>query len=89
MSLPSKHSSSYQAAKDSFERQTGYPHGKSGYVVDHVVPLGAASSVSTSVLAFASLFRPSVTFRRMTPSRLPIRDLVYYMIRAGGHPCPS
>jgi hypothetical protein len=28
-----------QAAKDEFMRQTGYPHGRPGYVVDHIVPL--------------------------------------------------
>lgn len=27
------------AERQSFERQTGYPHGRPGYVVDHVVPL--------------------------------------------------
>jgi hypothetical protein len=26
-------------AKDDFKRQTGYPHGRPGYVIDHVVPL--------------------------------------------------
>jgi hypothetical protein len=28
-----------EAAKAAFMRQTGYPHGRPGYVVDHVVPL--------------------------------------------------
>ena len=28
-----------EAAKRAFERQTGYPHGRPGYVVDHIVPL--------------------------------------------------
>ncbi|MEY2565245.1 MAG: hypothetical protein QOH88_3438 [Verrucomicrobiota bacterium] len=28
-----------QAAKRAFMRQTGYPHGRPGYVVDHIVPL--------------------------------------------------
>ncbi len=27
------------SAKNEFMRQTGYPHGRPGYVVDHVVPL--------------------------------------------------
>ena len=27
------------AAKRQFMRQTGYPHGRPGYVVDHIVPL--------------------------------------------------
>ena len=29
------------AAVDAFKRQTGYPHGRPGYVVDHKVPLCA------------------------------------------------
>jgi len=28
-----------ESAKKKFEQQTGYPHGRPGYVVDHVVPL--------------------------------------------------
>ena len=28
-----------ESAKREFERETGYPHGRPGYVVDHVVPL--------------------------------------------------
>lgn len=27
------------AAKRAFEKQTGYPHGRAGYVVDHIIPL--------------------------------------------------
>jgi hypothetical protein len=30
----------HQAAKRAFERKTGYPHGRPGYVVDHIVPVG-------------------------------------------------
>jgi hypothetical protein len=26
-------------ARDEFMRQTGYPHGRRGYVVDHIIPL--------------------------------------------------
>lgn len=28
-----------ESAKEAFMRQTGYPHGRPGYVVDHIVPL--------------------------------------------------
>ena len=28
-----------EAAKRAFERESGYPHGRPGYVVDHIVPL--------------------------------------------------
>ena len=27
------------SAKHEFERETGYPHGRPGYVIDHIVPL--------------------------------------------------
>ena len=37
-----------EAAKHQFEAQTGYPHGRPGYVVDHIVPLacGGADALS-------------------------------------------
>ena len=28
-----------EAAKREFMRETGYPHGRPGYVVDHIIPL--------------------------------------------------
>ena len=28
-----------EKAKREFERETGYPHGRKGYVVDHIIPL--------------------------------------------------
>jgi hypothetical protein len=31
-----------ESAKREFERMSGYPHGRPGYVVDHVVPLACA-----------------------------------------------
>lgn len=36
------------AAKDSFMRSSGYPHGRKGYVVDHIVPLACGGSDSPS-----------------------------------------
>ena len=33
-----------EAAKDQFMRQTGYPHGRPGYVVDHIVPLACGGA---------------------------------------------
>src|SRR2546422_6356577 len=27
------------SARNAFKKQTGYPHGRKGYVVDHIVPL--------------------------------------------------
>ena len=37
-----------ESAKKEFMRETGYPHGRPGYVVDHIVPLkrGGADSPS-------------------------------------------
>jgi hypothetical protein len=32
------------AAKHAFEAQTGYPHGRPGYVVDHIVPLACGGA---------------------------------------------
>jgi hypothetical protein len=36
------------AAKDAFLRETGYPHGRKGYVVDHVVPLACGGADTPS-----------------------------------------
>ncbi len=36
------------AAKDKFERETGYPHGRKGYVVDHIVPLACGGADAPS-----------------------------------------
>jgi hypothetical protein len=33
-----------EAAKRDFERQTGYPHGRPGYVVDHIKPLACGGA---------------------------------------------
>jgi hypothetical protein len=37
-----------EAARGEFKRQTGYPNGRPGYVVDHIIPLkrGGADSPS-------------------------------------------
>lgn len=35
-------------AKAQFMRQTGYPHGRPGYVVDHVVPLACGGADAPS-----------------------------------------
>lgn len=37
-----------EAAKREFMRKTGYPHGRPGYVVDHIVPLKRGGSDSSS-----------------------------------------
>jgi hypothetical protein len=33
-----------EAAKHAFEAQTGYPHGRPGYVIDHIVPLACGGA---------------------------------------------
>ena len=62
-SSPGKHKSTYatgvprdnngkikrsESAKRQFEKQTGYPHGRPGYVVDHVKPLSVGGADSPS-----------------------------------------
>jgi hypothetical protein len=37
-----------EAAKRTFLRQTGYPHGRPGYVVDHIVPLARGGTDAPS-----------------------------------------
>jgi hypothetical protein len=41
------------AAKDDFMRQTGYAHGRKGYVVDHITPLACGGSDSPSNMPMA------------------------------------
>ena len=36
------------AAKEEFERETGYPHGRPGYVVDHINPLACGGADAPS-----------------------------------------
>jgi len=36
------------AAKDKFERETGYPHGRPGYVIDHIKPLACGGADAPS-----------------------------------------
>jgi hypothetical protein len=36
------------AAKEVFERETGYPHGRKGLVVDHIVPLACGGADAPS-----------------------------------------
>lgn len=43
-----------EAAKDAFMRQTGYPHGRKGYVVDHVVPLACGGADAPSNMQWQS-----------------------------------
>jgi hypothetical protein len=39
------------AARHSFARQTGYPNGRSGYGIDHVVPLACGGADAPSNMA--------------------------------------
>jgi hypothetical protein len=37
-----------EAAKAEFERETGYPHGRPGYIVDHIKPLACGGADAPS-----------------------------------------
>jgi hypothetical protein len=37
-----------EAARHAFARQTGYPHGRSGYVIDHIKPLACGGADAPS-----------------------------------------
>src|SRR5689334_16886231 len=37
-----------ETAKREFEKESGYPHGRPGYVVDHIVPLSRGGSDTPS-----------------------------------------
>lgn len=44
-----------EAARDAFMRQTGYPHGRPGYVVDHIVPLACGGADSPSNMQWQTM----------------------------------
>lgn len=44
-----------RAAKDDFMRRSGYPHGRSGYVVDHIVPLCAGGADAPSNMQWQTI----------------------------------
>jgi hypothetical protein len=50
------HGSYHRSAREkrSFERMTGYPHGRPGYVVDHVVPLACGGADAPSNMQWQS-----------------------------------
>ena len=43
------------AAKHAFEVQTGYPHGRSGYVVDHIRPLACGGADAPSNMQWQTI----------------------------------
>jgi len=43
------------AAKEAFERQTGYPHGRPGYVVDHIKPLACGGADDPSNMQWQTI----------------------------------
>src|SRR6266850_7645236 len=45
----------HPAARAQFLRQTGYPHGRPGYVVDHIIPLECGGADSPSNLQWQTI----------------------------------
>ena len=43
------------AAKEQFERETGYPHGRPGYVVDHIKPLACGGADDPSNMQWQTI----------------------------------
>lgn len=43
------------AARHAFARQTGYPHGRKGYVIDHVVPLACGGADAPSNMRWSTI----------------------------------
>jgi hypothetical protein len=43
------------AARHAFARQTGYPHGRPGYVIDHVVPLACGGRDTPSNMQWQTI----------------------------------
>lgn len=43
------------AARDAFKQQTGYPHGRPGFVIDHRIPLCAGGVDAPSNMAWQSI----------------------------------
>jgi hypothetical protein len=44
-----------EAAKGAFERQSGYPHGRPGYVVDHIKPLACGGADDPSNMQWQTI----------------------------------
>ncbi len=44
-----------EAARHAFARQTGYPHGRPGYVIDHIVPLACGGTDAPSNMAWQTI----------------------------------
>ena len=42
-------------AKDAFKRETGYPHGRPGYVIDHITPLACGGADAPSNMQWQTI----------------------------------
>jgi hypothetical protein len=44
-----------EEARREFERQTGYPHGRPGYVIDHIIPLACGGHDAPSNMQWQTI----------------------------------
>jgi len=44
-----------RAVARTFQRQTGYPHGRPGYVIDHILPLACGGPDATTNLQWQTV----------------------------------
>jgi hypothetical protein len=44
-----------QTARRDFEAQTGFPHGRPGYVIDHVIPLACGGADAPSNMQWQTI----------------------------------
>ena len=57
------------AARLAFMRQTGYPHGRPGYVIDHIIPLACGGKDAPENMQWQSVSAVSYTHLTLPTNR--------------------